>query len=115
MCDFMAFRWYHALASYEKAMRIDEDVCLLRLPADPFGKLAARSNASTTHGAATAGPVEYLYGLEMPEEHVLTAETLTPWLKARALARAAHGARGVPVECPLDTLAHAPDTSPQGL
>jgi hypothetical protein len=28
----MSIAWFHVLADYEYAMRVDEDVCLIRLP-----------------------------------------------------------------------------------
>ena len=72
MCDFMALRWFNALAKYKYAMRIDDDVCLLQLPiADPFEALA------------NSGAV-YMYGLLKEESHEETRATLTPWLKAYA-------------------------------
>eukprot|EP00966_Prymnesium_polylepis_P145998 3372354-Prymnesium_polylepis.1 len=32
-CHFMSMLWFRALGEYEYAIRVDEDVCLTRLPA----------------------------------------------------------------------------------
>eukprot|EP00966_Prymnesium_polylepis_P323379 7379585-Prymnesium_polylepis.1 len=32
-CHFMSMLWFRALADYDYAMRVDEDVCIMRLPA----------------------------------------------------------------------------------
>ena len=72
MCDFMALRWFDALSKYKYAMRIDDDVCLLKMPiSDPFEALE-RSGAV------------YGYGLQKEEGHEETRKTFTPWLKQYA-------------------------------
>ena len=53
-CHFMSMVWFKALAKYEYAFRVDEDVCLLRLPIHQF--LAALS-------------ADYAFGLETVESH----------------------------------------------
>eukprot|EP00966_Prymnesium_polylepis_P089015 2060238-Prymnesium_polylepis.1 len=57
--------WFRALGDYEYAMRVDEDVCLTRLPAQAlFAALSA----------------DYAYGLETVESHRETIDTFTPWM-----------------------------------
>ena len=67
MCQFMAMLWYDALREYKFAMRIDEDVCVTRLPhAELQAALAA----------------DYAYGIETWESHAETLNTFNPWLTA---------------------------------
>lgn len=70
-CDFMALRWFGALSSmgYEYAMRVDEDVCLRELGADPF---AALRDSGAVYG--------YSRPLLTAETHEGTLQSLTPWL-----------------------------------
>eukprot|EP00966_Prymnesium_polylepis_P016847 388725-Prymnesium_polylepis.1 len=65
-CHFMSMLWFRALRKYEYAMRVDEDVCILRLP--------SRELLSTLLDA------DYTYGLETLESHRKTVETFNPWL-----------------------------------
>eukprot|EP00966_Prymnesium_polylepis_P051674 1196317-Prymnesium_polylepis.1 len=61
----MSMLWFRALGDYEYAMRVDEDVCLTRLPAQAlFAALSA----------------DYAYGLETVESHRETVDTFTPWM-----------------------------------
>ena len=64
-CHLMSMIWFHALREYQYAMRVDEDVCLTRLPQELF--LSALSAA-------------YAFGLDTVESHLETVETLSPWL-----------------------------------
>lgn len=57
--------WFRALRTYEYAMRVDEDVCLTRLP------------VSILSHALVA---DYAYGLETIESHLETVATFTPWM-----------------------------------
>eukprot|EP00966_Prymnesium_polylepis_P050050 1158723-Prymnesium_polylepis.1 len=61
----MSTLWFRALREYEYAMRVDEDVCITRLPERGF--LASLS----------AG---YAFGLETIESHKETVETFNPWM-----------------------------------
>ena len=70
MCHFMALLWFRALARYEYAMRIDEDVCVRRLAAEPFSTMRR-------HGLV------YMYGAEVDESHAETVATMRPWLRER--------------------------------
>ncbi|KAL1508089.1 hypothetical protein AB1Y20_007682 [Prymnesium parvum] len=79
MCEFMSMIWYQALAKYEYAMRVDEDVCLqdvgpfesdapqAHTPRDPFEMLRERSLA-------------YAYGIETDELHEETVTTMNEWV-----------------------------------
>eukprot|EP00966_Prymnesium_polylepis_P225279 5210849-Prymnesium_polylepis.2 len=61
----MAMIWFEALQDYEYAMRVDEDVCLIRLPRNElFAALSA----------------VYAFGLETVESHIETRNTFNPWL-----------------------------------
>lgn len=73
MCRFMFAQWFVALARYEFAMRVDDDVCIERL-SDPF-------RAMRSVGAL------YGYGLETEEKHAETVGTLQPWLEYYAKSR----------------------------
>ena len=66
MCNFMSMLWFRALHEYEYAMRVDEDVCLMRLP--PGDLLSALS-------------ADYSFGLETREAHNETSATFTPWVQ----------------------------------
>jgi hypothetical protein len=63
----MAMQWYQVLARYEYAMRVDEDVCVTRLP----GFVGVLGTGDT-----------YAYGLQTTESHEETVLTFLPWLKA---------------------------------
>ena len=74
MCNFMANEWYHVLSEYDYAMRVDEDVCLQHFEhADPFKAMRERD-------------LVYAYGLEKPESHEETVDTMQPWLRSYAEA-----------------------------
>ena len=60
--------WFKALANYEYAMRVDDDVCLQRLNSDPFA-------------AMREGGYTYAYGAEVEEKHEETRKTMDPWLE----------------------------------
>jgi hypothetical protein len=62
----MSMIWFRTLRKYEHAMRIDEDVCLTRLPSSSL--LAALSS-------------DYAFGLESVERHLETVATFNPWLR----------------------------------
>ncbi|KAL1530192.1 hypothetical protein AB1Y20_001108 [Prymnesium parvum] len=66
MCHFMSMLWFQALRGYEYAMRVDEDVCITRMP---------------TQSLATALSSDYAFGLEIREAHQRTIETFNPWLE----------------------------------
>jgi hypothetical protein len=70
MCRFMALLWFRALAKYEYAMRVDEDVCVYRghTTGDLFKQLRAERAV-------------YGYGAEVDELHMMTKFSLTPWLQ----------------------------------
>ena len=68
----MSMVWFRALRKYEYAMRIDEDVCLERLP--PSELAAALSS-------------DYAFGLETVERHSETITTLTPWLRSHMASK----------------------------
>merc|ERR1719253_2340231 len=62
--------WQQALAKYEYAMRVDEDVCMQSFGVgNPFEEMARKN-------------LVYAYGVETKEEHMETVETMTPWVKA---------------------------------
>jgi hypothetical protein len=65
MCQFMVHSWHRILSRYEYAVRVDEDVCVTRLP-DIVGLMDG--------GAA------YAYGLVTREAHEETVHTFLPWL-----------------------------------
>eukprot|EP00966_Prymnesium_polylepis_P304234 7028900-Prymnesium_polylepis.2 len=65
-CHFMSMLWFRALGAYEYAMRVDEDVCIERLPAVAL----VRALAS-----------DYAFGLETHESHEETLQTFSPWLR----------------------------------
>ncbi|KAL1505011.1 hypothetical protein AB1Y20_008774 [Prymnesium parvum] len=67
MCRFMSIIWFTALARYEYAMRVDDDVCVKHFLADPFGLMRQRQ-------------LVYGYGLQTGESHVETVETMPAWL-----------------------------------
>jgi hypothetical protein len=75
--------WYRALRHYSYAMRVDEDVCLTRMP--PQTLVAALS-------------ADYAFGLETTESHRETIDTFNPWLDAHMVAAAL-----VPTISPLPT------------
>ena len=72
-CHFMSMIWYRALARYEFAMRVDEDVCLQRFVSNPFEAMRDRS-------------LIYGYGLQTVEQHDETLATMVPWISAFAAA-----------------------------
>ena len=79
----MSFVWFRALRAYAYAMRLDEDCCLLRLPAASlFAALSA----------------DYAFGLETTESHRETVETFSPFVRAFL-----HRGRLVPTIPPLPT------------
>eukprot|EP00966_Prymnesium_polylepis_P050537 1169724-Prymnesium_polylepis.2 len=61
----MSMVWFHALRFYKYAMRVDEDVCINRLP---------------RYELMTALKADYAFGLETIETHQETRDTLLPWL-----------------------------------
>eukprot|EP00966_Prymnesium_polylepis_P274247 6335624-Prymnesium_polylepis.1 len=65
-CHFMSMIWFRALRDYKYAMRVDEDVCISRLPRR---ELMAALEA------------DYAFGLETTESHQETLETFLPWLR----------------------------------
>jgi len=67
MCRFMSIIWFTALARYEYAMRVDDDVCVQQFLADPFALMRQRQ-------------LVYGYGLQTGESHVETVETMPAWL-----------------------------------
>ncbi|CAE8659547.1 unnamed protein product, partial [Polarella glacialis] len=66
MCRFYAMQWFHAVRSYEYAMRLDQDVCVTSIP-DVLSTMRE-------HGA------DYAYGLYTEELHQRTVVTIQPWL-----------------------------------
>eukprot|EP00966_Prymnesium_polylepis_P317380 7332662-Prymnesium_polylepis.1 len=64
----MALQWFHALARYEFAMRVDDDICLLNIAASPFDWMREHR-------------LVYGYGLETVERHEETLETMPTWLQ----------------------------------
>ena len=72
-CHLMSVVWFRALSNYEYAMRVDEDVCLTRLPSQAF--LAALS-------------ANYAFGLDTVESHFETVDTFSPWLEGYMTAAA---------------------------
>ena len=48
--------WFEALARYEYALRIDEDVCIQRFESNPFRTIRERG-------------LVYGYGLQVPRSH----------------------------------------------
>ena len=83
MCAFMALLWFDALSGYEYAMRVDEDVCVERLPVDLVAHLSRAD-------------WDYAYGVELAEAHAETLDTFLPWLRG-------HMAGGAPKIPPLPT------------
>jgi len=67
MCHFMSMQWYQLLSRYEYAMRVDEDVCLQTLVADPFRVMQERK-------------LVYGYGRQTIERHQPTLDTFPAWL-----------------------------------
>eukprot|EP00966_Prymnesium_polylepis_P084119 1947020-Prymnesium_polylepis.1 len=65
-CHFMSMIWFRALKDYEYAMRVDEDVCITRLP---------------SHSVFKALTSVYAFGLETDESHVETVQTFGPWMR----------------------------------
>ena len=63
----MAMLWFQELREYEYAMRVDEDVCITRLPHPVLDSALA---------------ADYAYGLETPESHFETIATFVPWVRA---------------------------------
>ncbi|CAE8684193.1 unnamed protein product, partial [Polarella glacialis] len=66
MCRFYAMQWFHAVRSYEYAMRLDQDVCVTSI-ADVLSTMRE-------HRA------DYAYGLYTEELHQRTVVTIQPWL-----------------------------------
>jgi hypothetical protein len=62
----MSMIWFRALQKYQYAMRVDEDVCIMRLTPDML---------------ATALASDYSFGLETHESHLETLETFGPWMR----------------------------------
>jgi hypothetical protein len=73
MCHFMSMRWFHALATYEHAMRVDVDVCVQRFVHNPFEVMREQR-------------LVYGYGLQTQERHAETLETMPPWVASYAAA-----------------------------
>eukprot|EP00966_Prymnesium_polylepis_P135415 3130150-Prymnesium_polylepis.1 len=69
----MAMVWFDALDEYEYAMRVDEDVCIMRLP---------------RHSLLAALAAEYSFGLETRESHLETVQTFNPWVQDYMAAEA---------------------------
>ena len=69
----MSMIWYRALAKYEFAMRVDDDVCVQRFVGNPFETMRDRN-------------LVYGYGLRTAEQHEHTVATMAPWLSAFAAA-----------------------------
>eukprot|EP00966_Prymnesium_polylepis_P190900 4424402-Prymnesium_polylepis.1 len=61
----MSMLWFRGLEEYEYAMRVDEDVCLIRFP---------------PHALSAALASDYAFGLETIESHGETIATFNPWL-----------------------------------
>eukprot|EP00966_Prymnesium_polylepis_P100865 2336033-Prymnesium_polylepis.2 len=57
----MSMLWFEALARYEYALRIDEDVCIQRFESNPFRTIRERG-------------LVYGYGLQVPRSHRPTHE-----------------------------------------
>jgi hypothetical protein len=66
-CHFMSMLWFDALRDYEYAMRVDEDVCITRMP--PTETLAALTSAV------------YACALVTHESHAETVRTFSPWVR----------------------------------
>ena len=60
----MSMLWFRALREYEYAMRVDEDVCIMRLP-----------------GLGAALAAKYAFGLDTVESHLETVATFGPWVR----------------------------------
>eukprot|EP00966_Prymnesium_polylepis_P281927 6514972-Prymnesium_polylepis.1 len=67
-CHFMTLLWFRALAWYEYAMRVDEDVCIQRFAHNPFDAMRDRG-------------LVYGYGLLTTERHQETRNTMPSWVK----------------------------------
>eukprot|EP00966_Prymnesium_polylepis_P028849 668768-Prymnesium_polylepis.1 len=65
----MAMLWFRVLQNYEYAMRVDDDVCITRLPAQAL------------YAALLA---DYAFGLETDELHRETVDTFGPWVQEYA-------------------------------
>ena len=72
----MSMIWYRAFHEYEYAMRVDEDVCLTRVPEFAF------TNALTT--------ADYAFGLDTTESHRETVETFSPFVRDYLSATGLH-------------------------
>ena len=70
-CHFMSLLWFRALKDYEYAMRVDEDVCITRLP---------------SHDFSAALSADYAFGLTTKEAHRETVETFNPWVSEHLAA-----------------------------
>eukprot|EP00966_Prymnesium_polylepis_P329096 7384843-Prymnesium_polylepis.1 len=62
----MSMLWFRALGAYEYAMRVDEDVCIERLPPAALWRALA---------------ADYAFGLETHEAHEETLQTFGPWVR----------------------------------
>ncbi|KAL1507405.1 hypothetical protein AB1Y20_008247 [Prymnesium parvum] len=67
MCRFMSLVWFRALAKYEYALRVDDDVCIQRFVEHPVEAMRRRH-------------LVFAYGLETVEKHAETLETMPPWV-----------------------------------
>ncbi|KAL1499219.1 hypothetical protein AB1Y20_013726 [Prymnesium parvum] len=70
MCRFMSMSWFKALALYEYAMRVDDDVCVRNFGSNPFLFMQQR---------------ELVYGyavVQTDESHAETLATLPLWLSS---------------------------------
>ena len=66
MSDFMAMHWFRVLSRYEYAMRVDDDVCVTRLP--------GLSNLM--------GPrFVHAFALQTIESNDATVDMFVPWLR----------------------------------
>eukprot|EP00966_Prymnesium_polylepis_P093948 2174842-Prymnesium_polylepis.1 len=93
----MSMLWFRALHEYAYAMRVDEEVCLTRLPTEALVAALAVDCAQESHPnrrpaktLPTCGPTSPRYhtlctdafGLETKEMHRETIETFEPWIRA---------------------------------
>jgi hypothetical protein len=69
----MSNLWFRALARYEYAMRVDEDVCVQRFVTNPFALMHEHS-------------LVYGFGVQTEERHPETLETMPEWVTSYATA-----------------------------
>jgi hypothetical protein len=69
----MTSGWSHALANYDFAMRVDDDVCLQHFESPPFSSMRRKE-------------LVYGYGARIEEKHNETVDTMRPWLEQRGHA-----------------------------